>query len=176
MKKILFVLGLVGVFSAQAGFACDEQCLRQKAEQAKGIEYPGYLSWKYCEGIRNEFMTSSMKSLQNYADSRLNINYRKSMRNIQHYLEQRKDWLNECDSYMQATHRGRIFNDKNTTQGIFAAIDEVEQELASLLSGVTYAGQDSDTAVAAQKFDQLFTRVENHKNRLLLKGQMITSR
>ncbi len=121
-------------------------------------------------------MTSSMKSLQTYADSRLDMNYRKSMRNIKDYLGQRKDWLSECDGYMQATNRGRVFNDDKTTNTIFTAMDEVNTELDSLLSGVTYAGQESDTAVASQKFQQLFTQVENHKNRLLLKGQMITSR
>ncbi|AFU97612.2 hypothetical protein [Simiduia agarivorans] len=176
MKKIIFALGLIGLCSAPATLACNEDCLRDKAEQASGTEFPGYLSWKYCDSIRNEFMTSSMKSLQTYADSRLDMNYRKSMRNIKDYLGQRKDWLSECDGYMQATNRGRVFNDDKTTNTIFTAMDEVNTELDSLLSGVTYAGQESDTAVASQKFQQLFTQVENHKNRLLLKGQMITSR
>ena len=99
-------------------------------------------------------------------------------------MEQRKDWLSECDSYIAATGKGRVFKDDKTTQGIFDAIDGVTSELDSLMKGVTYANQGTltapdgadDTHVAQTKFNTLFTLVVNHKNMLLLKGHMITSR
>ncbi|UTA46396.1 hypothetical protein L1F30_09440 [Simiduia sp. 21SJ11W-1] len=122
-------------------------------------------------------MTSTMKSLQSYTEEHLDVTRRRGMRNTKSYLEQRKDWLNECDSYMAATGKGRIFRDDKTTKNIMAAIDSVNAELDSLLKGVTYANEGGDdTQVAQTKFDELFTLVDNHKNLLLMKGYMITSR
>lgn len=177
MKKIILALGLVGLFAAPVTLACDEACQREKAEKNTGQDYPSYLTWKYCEGIAGEFMTSTMKSLHSYTEQHLDVKRRRGMRNTKTFLEQRKDWLSECDSYMAATGKGRIFRDDKTTKSIFAAIDSVNAELDSLLNGVTYANEEGDdTQVAATKFDELFTLVDNHKNLLLMKGYMITSR
>lgn len=177
MKKIIFALGLLGLCSTPVTLACDEACLKDKVVQQTGKEFPGYLSWKYCDGIRNEFMTSTMKSLQSYTEQHLSAERRKGMRNTQNFLAQRMDWLQECDDYLAATGKGRIFKDDKTTKGIMDAMESVNAELASLLSGVTYAGQGTDdTQVAQDKFNTLFTLVDNHKNMLLLKGHMITSR
>jgi hypothetical protein len=177
MKKIIIALGIAGLFAAPITLACDEACQREKAAKQTGQEFPSYLTWKYCDGIAGEFMTSTMKSLQSYTEQHLDVNRRRGMRNIQNYLEQRKEWLTECDNYVAATGKGRIFRDTKTTEKIIAAIDNVNGELASLLKGVTYANQDGDdTQVAQTKFNELFTLVDNHKNVLLLKGHMITSR
>ncbi|MBB3168143.1 hypothetical protein [Simiduia aestuariiviva] len=177
MKKIILALGLVGLFAAPVTLACDEACQREKATKKTGEDFPKYLTWKYCEGIAGEFMTSTMKSLQSYTEKHLDVTRRRGMRNTQSYLEQRKDWLTECDNYMAATGKGRVFRDDKTTNNIMAAIDSVNAELGSLLSGVTYANEGGDdTQVAQTKFDELFTLVDNHKNILLMKGHMITSR
>lgn len=177
MKKIILALGLMGLFAAPVTLACDEACQRDKAAKKTGQEFPSYLTWKYCDGIAGEFMTSTMKSLQSYTEQHLDTNRRRGMRNTQSYLEQRKDWLLECDNYLAATGKGRIFRDAKTTQNILAAIDSVNNELASLLKGVTYANETGDdTQVAQTKFEELFTLVDNHKNLMLMKGHMITSR
>ena len=177
MKKIILAVGLLGLFTAPLALACDEACQREKATTKTGKEFPSYLTWKYCEGIAGEFMTSTMKSLQSYTEQHLDTTRRRGMRNTQSYLEQRKDWLTECDDYLAATQKGRIFKDAKTTDNIMNAIDGVTTELGSLLSGVTYANESGDdTQVAQGKFNELFTLVDNHKNLLLMKGHMITSR
>lgn len=174
MKKLLIAIGLFGLFTAPLTFACDEMCLKEKAVAKSGEEFPSYLSWKYCEGIKGDFMTSSMKSLQSYTNTHLDVRRKRGMRNTENYLEQRADWLSECDNYIAATGKGRIFKDDKTTDNILAAIHAVSAELSSLVKGVTYANQEEpDTKVASEKFTELFTLVDNHKNLLLLKGQYV---
>ncbi|MDN3639665.1 hypothetical protein QWY82_12745 [Simiduia curdlanivorans] len=184
MKKLILTFGLLGLCLAQGAYACDEMCKKEAAEKKLGTEFPKYLTWKYCDGISGEFMTSTMKSLQSYTESHLDTTRKRGMRNTKNFLEQRKDWLTECDNYIAATGKGRVFKDDKTTNGIFDAIDGVTSELDSLMKGVTYAtqgtlaapGSADDTHVAQTKFYTLFTLVDNHKNMLLLKGHMITSR
>lgn len=184
MKKLLLTIGLLGLFTAPLSFACDEMCQKEAAAKKTGVAFPGYLTWKYCDGIKGEFMTTTMKSLQSYSEQHLDVNRRRGMHNTKSFLEQRKDWLSECDVYISATGKGRIFKDDKTTKDIMDGIQSVADELGSLVSGVTYGSQNTptgnqavdDTQVARDKFNQLFTMVDNHKNLLLLKGQMITSR
>ncbi len=145
-------------------------CSSQAAE-----EFPSYLNEKYCEDIKLDFMTSAIKSLQRYREQQLVSQHRGGMNNIRKYLIQRKEWLLECDSYLDAAENDRLFKDKQTTDGIFSAIDSVSEELQSLISGITYSvdqGQ-SPTAVAGEKFDKLFKLVDDHQTMLLLKGQVV---
>ena len=138
--------------------------------------FPNYLTEKYCNGIKLDFMTGSIKSLQNYRDKQLISQHRGGMRNIQRFLKQRQDWLQECDSYLSATstHK-RLFRNEESTDEILDAINSVSNELGSLIAGVTYSddAQDSSSSVAAEKFDHLFQLVENHQTLLLLRGQVV---
>ncbi len=174
MKKIICLFVLLG-FGPQA-VACDETCRKQLAEAKHNIEFPGYLSRKYCRDIATEFMTTSMKSLQSYRFKHLETKHRGGMRNTVRFIEQRQDWLKECDQYLKYTDYGRLFKDAKTTEGIFAAMASVSAELASLVEGVTYTDElgDVSTEVAADKFDQLFKLVDNHKTLMQLKGQFVT--
>ncbi len=138
-------------------------------------KFPSYLTGKYCNDIKVDFMTSSMKSLQRYRDKQLASQHRGGMNNIRKYLEQREDWLQECDNYLASTSSHRLFKDDQTTAKIFTAISSVTGELQSLITGVTYsvdAGQ-SATDVAADKFDQLFKLVDDHQTLMLMKGQVV---
>jgi hypothetical protein len=138
-------------------------------------KYPSYLTGKYCNGIKVDFMTSTIKSLQRYRDKQLPSQHRGGMNNIRKYLEQREDWLLECDNYLANTSRNRLFKDQKTTANIFSAISSVTDELQSLITGVTYSTEpgQSPTSVAAQKFEHLFKLVDDHQTLMLMKGQVV---
>ncbi|WP_439133586.1 hypothetical protein [Pseudomaricurvus sp.] len=138
-------------------------------------EFPSYLNEKYCNDIKLDFITSSIKSLQSYRDKQLVSQHRGGMNNIRKFLDQREDWLKECDQYLSQTKQNRLFLDDATTASIFEAMDSVSDELTSLISGVTYSvdAGGSPTDVAADKFDNLFKLVDDHQTTMLMKGQVV---
>jgi hypothetical protein len=175
MKKLLslFVLMVLGI----PAFGCDEACLRDRATVTNNVEFPNYLTWKFCEDTKQSFMQGDIASLENYRHQRLNTEHKNRMRNIQNFVVQRKEWLMECDKYMELTERGRIFRDETTTTKIFQAMDAVSTELASVLGGTTYTGEgtaSSENAIIGGKFDHLFKLVDDHKTMLMLKGQFVS--
>ncbi|NIB44020.1 hypothetical protein HBA55_30745 [Pseudomaricurvus alkylphenolicus] len=138
-------------------------------------QFPGYLNDKYCDSIKMDFMTGAIKSLQRYRDKQLVSQHRGGMHNINKYISQRKDWLQECDEFLLVTSQQRLFKDKQTTGDIFNAMASVSKELDSLIKGVTYTvdAGGTPTDVAAEKFDRLFKLVEAHQTMMLLKGQVV---
>jgi hypothetical protein len=175
MKKILAVLAFL-LLSGPA-FSCDEACLRDRISVTNNIEFTVYLNWKFCEDTKNSFMQADIRSLENYRSQRLNIEHRNRMKNIKQFVEQRKEWLSECDQYLELTNHGRIFRDEATTEKIFAAMDEVATELDSILRGVTYVTEEGlvDNSVVGKKFDSFFQLVDDHKTVMMLKGQFVTN-
>lgn len=174
MKNIISLFVLLAL--AVPAISCDEACRKDQAEAKLGNKFPGYLNWKYCEGIKAEFMTVTIRSLQKYRDTRMDPSRKRGMKNTQIFIDQRKNWLLECDNYIAKTKQGRIFKERKTTDKIFAAMDSVSKELNSLARGVTYStdtGQDS-TAVVSEKFDRLFKLVDDHKTLLQLKNQFVS--
>ncbi len=172
LASISIVLAFLGMSNA---YGCDEQCLKEQAETVKGEKFPSYLTWAYCDDLRMEFMTSTMRSLENYKEKNLNPKYKGPLRNTKSFIEQRKEWLQECDSYITATKKKRIFEDDKSTKEIFDAMDNVTQELGSLIAGVQYdasAGEDP-SAVTKDKFDRLFKTVDDHKTLMHLKGKYV---
>jgi len=161
MKKLLAVL-IIGLTSSFGTLA--------------ESSFPSYLTEKYCNDIKLDFMTSSIKSLQHYKDKQLASRHRGGMRNIQRFLKQRQDWLQECDGYLSATsEHKRLFRNEATTDDIFDAINSVSNELGSLIAGVTYTEDPSgnNDTVVEEKFNQLFQLVEAHQTLLLLRGQVV---
>ncbi len=172
------LLSTAGLLVAPQALSCDEECRRTKAESTHNVDIPSYLSWKYCGDIKAEFMSVSLRSLETYRDTNMSTQRKRSMKNTRHFVEQRKDWLQECDNYMKMTKNERLFKDDATTDNIFETLTDLSEELSSLLSGVTYAsdfGQDS-TVIAGEHFDQLFKLVDDHKTLLQLKGQYVYNR
>jgi len=175
MKMFFAVLALL-VLSGPA-FSCDEACARDRASVTNNTVFPGYLNWIFCEDTKASFMQADIRSLENYRSERLNIEHRNRMKNIKQFVEQRKEWLSECDNYMKLTDHGRIFRDEATTEKIFASMDDVTHELDSILRGVTYVSEEGqvDNSVIAKKFDSFFQLVDDHKTVMMLKGQFVTN-
>ncbi|PCK07409.1 MAG: hypothetical protein COA42_14455 [Alteromonadaceae bacterium] len=175
MKKYAFIAILFTAMSSQFTFACDESCAREKAQTEHNAKFPSYLTWKFCENTATDFMTSAVNSLKSYQNKHLSTKYKGPMKNIRNFVNQRKEWLLECDGYLQATSKGRIFTDDKTTKAIFASMDTISGELKALIAGSTYTSDDgsNDNSVINDKFEALFTRVDNHKNLLHLRGKLV---
>lgn len=173
LMKHLFALVLIAVLSPIA-FACDEDCKRERAMAEHGVTFPSYLNARFCEDTRVEFLLRGRRNLQQYYDQHLQSGHRGGMRNIHNFIQQRIEWLQECDEYLRLTDQGRIFRNEETTAEIFEAMQVVSQELDRLVyrSGAT-GTYVSDTGEAPVLFDQLFGRVDAHVTDLQLRGQLV---
>ncbi|HEY7885711.1 MAG TPA: hypothetical protein VIC08_12280 [Cellvibrionaceae bacterium] len=172
MKLFIAFFALV-VWSAQS-LACDETCKREKAMQEHGVSFPGYLNADFCKTTSNDFLLRDIKDLEKYRSDHLLSGHKGGMNNIRKLLEQRKEWLIECDEYLRLTGQGRVFRNEETTEVIFTAIDRVTGQL----NGMIYNGDRSVTVtsgidVAEQRFDTLFNELEKHKTDLQLRGQLV---
>ena len=175
MKAIAAIIAIACATLSPMIYACDEECRKEAAEKEHKVDFPDYLTTKYCDDIRMDFMTSAVRSLENYQTNHLDIRYKGGMRNIINYIEQRKDWLAECDQYLTYIGEGRIFEDEATTEQIFASMDRVEKELTDLSNGVVYTtsiNQDPTDVINA-RFDEFFQVVEDHKTLMYLQGKYV---
>lgn len=175
MKRLASIMILLASVMVSSAYGCDEQCQREKVEAASGKKLPSYLTWAYCDDIRMEFMTSAMRSLENYKDKNLDSKYKGPLRNTKSYIATRKEWLQECDQYLAVTKQKRIFEDDKSTNEIFTAMDAVTKELDGLIAGVRYESSLSadSSAITRGKFDKLFKTVDDHKTLMHLKGKYV---
>lgn len=171
MRKALFLLTLL--LSATA-FACDETCKRDAAMAEHGIRFPSYLTASYCRDTSVDFLIRARDSLANYQEKNLPTGHKGGMRNIRNFLQQRKQWLEECDQYLSLTSQGRVFRDEATTQSIIEAITSVSNELERLMgSGTGVRVPQSQIAGADHRLELLFDTMDNHRTELQLRGQLV---
>jgi len=168
--KILFIFSVLSF--SQLGFACDETCKRTKAEAANNVKFASYLNVKYCKSTGNDFLSQGRKSLQTYREKQLPTGHRGGAKNIRNFILQRKDWLQECDTYLQLTEQGRIFRDKQSTDKIMSAMTITADELQKIVKRPQNQIESLElvTAPAAQKFDELFKVVDSHYLELQRRG------
>ena len=177
MKKIIFAVALF-ILTAPS-FACDETCKREQVEKKTGEKIASYLSWKFCDETKESFLTLAMPSLEKYNEQNNNgiaegTRRKAGMRNTRKYIDTQKDWLAECDHYLEVTQKGHIFKDEKTTKKIFTDMDNVSAELLAQMKGTSYTdgttGLDTSNEVAAEKFDTLFTSIRMHVDKANLRG------
>lgn len=172
MNRLLCILLMALI--APAALACDETCKRDKAMAENSITFPSYLESKYCKTISVDFLVGARRSLQKYYEERLDSAHRGGIRNIRNFIEQRKEWLLECDNYLILTDQGRIFRTKSTTDEIFNGMASLSDELNRLIGIRKTAGENAYelTASARLKFEQLFKLLDDHRTDLQLRGQL----
>lgn len=170
MQKILLIIAMISL--SQFSFACDESCKRTKAETANNVKFAGYLNAKYCQSTAIDFLLQGRKSLQSYRDKQLPTAHRGGAKNIRNFILQRKDWLQECDKYLQLTEQGRIFRDKDSTDKIITAMTGTASELEKLMKRPKAEGENLELVIApaAQKFDEMFKLVDGHYLELQKRG------
>jgi len=175
MKLLNLVSALGLVLVANIASACDESCKREQAEAKLGKKFPSYLSLQYCDGLKRDFMNIDMTSLQSYSSKHFNTKFSGPIRNIIELIDQREEWLGECDEYVTATRSERIFYDQKTTAAVFDQMAIIRKELKDVLGGVRYTSATGDETkeIVAEKFEALFVAIDNHKNLMHLKGKYV---
>lgn len=170
MKKILLIITLLSL--SQFSFSCDETCKRTKAETTNNVKFASYLNAKYCKSTGLDFLMRGRKSLQSYRDKQLPTAHRGGAKNIRNFISQRKDWLQECDTYLELTEQGRIFRDKETTDKIMAAMTGTAEELYKIMRRPNAEIENLEVVIApaAAKFDELFKLVDGHYLELQRRG------
>lgn len=112
--------------------------------------------------------------MEKYRSTQLPGGHKGGMNNIRKLLDQRKEWLVECDDYLRLTDQGRVFRDKDTTDKIFAAIDKVSKELNDLVyNGSKDVIVTNGLDIAQQDFDQMMQQLDHHRTDLQLRGQLV---
>lgn len=169
---VLFIL-----FVGAPVFACDEACKRAKAEADNNIKFASFLTAKYCADTTKGFVLREIKSLQSYRDQKLPIphkGHRGGVKNIRVFILQRKDWLAECDQYLELTGQGRAFYDKETTDKIFGTMTSLADELKKVMLTPQKPDENLDAIVtpALTQFDLLFDQLESHKLLMQRKGKL----
>lgn len=170
MMKIVFIFVFLSL--SQFVLACDETCKRTKAEAANNVKFASYLNVKYCKSTGTDFLSQGRKSLQAYRDKQLPTAHRGGAKNIRNFILQRKDWLQECDTYLQLTEQGRIFRDKQSTDKIMGAMTATADELQKIVKRPQAQVESLEmvTSPAAQKFDDLFELIDVHYLELQRRG------
>ena len=175
MKNLLLpiALMLLALAGSQAN-ACDEDCKRKQAMEKHNVVFPSYLNAKFCETTSVDFLLRDYVSLETYRNERLPTGHKGGMNNIRKMLEQRKEWLTECDDYLRLTGQGRVFYNAETTKTVFAAIDKVTTELNSLVyNGSQEVIVTNGVDIAEQDFDKMLGVLDQHKTNLQLRGQLV---
>jgi len=174
MKKITAFLSLV-MFTmlSSSAFSCDEKCLRDKAQASSKVTFPAYLTWKYCDGIAMDFMTSAMRSLNSYHTNNFNTKFKGPLKNTRNYLVQRTEWVKECDNYLKLTKNKRIFGDSKMTDSILASVKKVDEEFAALIEGASYSTENDAKEAMGSKIQALAKLVDDHKTIMHMKGRYV---
>src|SRR5690625_7281549 len=101
------------------------------------VRFPSYLTASYCRDTSVDFLLRARDSLSSYEEKNLPTGHKGGMRNIRTFLQQRKQWLEECDQYLSLTGQGREMRDEATTHEVLEAIYAVDRALEHLMvSGV----------------------------------------
>ena len=175
MKNLRAIAALALLTAATSSFACDEQCKQDQLNPNDQTNFPSYLSKRYCSELKLDFMTKDMQSMQSYSRDHFGTQYKGPIKNMVSFIDQRENWLKECDDYLHIKHGEHIFTDQETNTKIFTSIDSVRNELKAIIDGKTYSeftGEDTKTVVGS-KFEGLFQLVDNHKNLMYLRGKYV---
>lgn len=136
--------------------------------------HPSYLTESYCDGLVEQFVDSGMRSLGKYVNENFKPEYKGGIRNTINFLNQRAEWLGECDDYLSDTANSRIFYDANNTKAIFDAMKDLAKELQLVREGVEYpddSGVNNPRPFIKSRYETLATLVDQHHTRLLMKKQ-----
>ncbi|WP_049723778.1 hypothetical protein [Gilvimarinus polysaccharolyticus] len=175
MKNLLFpmILMFLALASSQVN-ACDEECKRKQAMEQHNVEFPSYMTAKFCETTSVDFLLRDYASLQKYRTERLPTGHKGGMNNIRKMLDQRKEWLVECDDYLRLTGQGRVFYNAETTKTVFDAMDKVTKELNALVyNGSQEVIVTNGIDIIEQDFDKMLSEMDQHKTNLQLRGQLV---
>lgn len=175
MKTIvLFFVAAIGSASALV-YSCDEQCLREKAELRIGVQFSSIVSWQECQKVAGDFVYSSVRSLKDFSNHRLQTKYKGPLKSVKSKISTDLEWLKICDQYLRETSGSRLFTTQQKTEDILTALEGIKRELTVLISGATYSavpGQDRHYVIR-ERFNDLYKEVDEHITSHLLRGDYV---
>lgn len=136
--------------------------------------HPSYLTDSYCNTLVEQFVDSGMRSLGKYVNENFKPQYKGGIRNTINFLNQRSEWLGECDAYLADTARAHLFHDEQNTKAIFDAMQALAKELQMVREGVEYpdeTGSNNPRPFIVSRFETLAELVDQHHTRMLMKKQ-----
>ncbi|WP_242523829.1 hypothetical protein [Microbulbifer salipaludis] len=136
--------------------------------------HPSYLTDSYCNSLVEQFVDSGMRSLGKYVNENFKPQYKGGIRNTINFLNQRAEWLGECDAYWADTASTRVFFDEKNTKAIFDAMQALAKELQMVREGVEYpdeTGANNPRPFIKSRYDTLAQLVDQHHTRMLMKKQ-----
>ncbi|WP_237068276.1 hypothetical protein [Microbulbifer guangxiensis] len=149
-------------------------CLLFICSSSNAKTHASYLTPAYCEGLVEQFVDSGMRSLGTYVNEHFNPEYRGGIRNTIHFLDQRSEWLSECNDFLRDTNSSTVFYSEQLTQDIFAAIASLSRELQHVRQGVEYpddTGANNPAPFIKERYTELAKLVDQHHTRVLMKKQ-----
>ena len=141
---------------------------------AQAKSHPSYLNDSYCDSLVEQFVDSGMRSLGKYINENFKPEYKGGIRNTINFLNQRSEWLGECNDYLNDTTQNYVFHDEKNTKAIFDAMNALAKELQLVREGVEYpdgAGNNNPRPFVKSRFDTLAKLVDQHHTRMLMKKQ-----
>ncbi|WKD50834.1 hypothetical protein [Microbulbifer spongiae] len=142
--------------------------------QSYANPHPAYLTNDYCNSVVEQFIDSGMRSLDKYINEHFNLEYTGGIRNTIRFLEQRLEWLTECNDYLMDTSNTHVFHNQEDTQNIFTAINALARELQHVRSGVEYrddAGNNNPAPFIKRRYRDLAQLLDRHHTRMLMQRQ-----
>ncbi|WP_288129509.1 hypothetical protein [Microbulbifer sp.] len=143
---------------------------------AQANTHPSYLTDSYCDSLVEQFIGPGMRSLGKYVNEDFNPVYTGNIRNTINYLDQRAEWLAECNGYLKDTNDTYVFYTEKSTEEIFTAIKALRKELQLVREGVEFpdeTGADNPKPFIKNRFDTLAQLVDQHHTRMLMKKQFL---
>lgn len=136
--------------------------------------HPSYLTDSYCNSVVEQFVDSGMRSLGKYINENFKPEYKGGIRNTINFLNQRSEWLGECDVYLIDTAHSHVFHEKKNTKDIFDAMQALAKELQLVREGVEFpdeAGNNNPHPFVKSRYETLAKLVDQHHTRMLMKKQ-----
>lgn len=143
----------------------NEACFKRKAQETLQVLFPEYLTWRYCDRLRELFVNDGQRRLAGY-QSRFNESH--SPQHLQRaigYVQQQQSWLEECHVYHLETTAAPLFGSPHLSTRILMGLDDLNQ---ALLTTSIHKNLFSDEYLKAvteldRHFERLFGLVEDYQ-------------
>jgi|GEM_PF-3370767 len=171
MKSLICfaMLNALIVISAPS-FSCDKACQNTKEAQENRV-FPRYVTPSYCRDVRDDFLSSTLRSVDIFVNKKINTKYKGSIRNTRNYLSQHLSWVKECDDFLKTVKSKRIFHSDKSTEEIYSLTNTVISHFDDLLKGIVEVDVNGQENISLKiDFKRLSSTVETHRDFMHLRG------
>lgn len=141
-----------------------EACLKSRAQQNLGIDFPAYLTWRYCGRLRQLFVNDGQRRLAGYQSRFSESHSPQHLQRALSFVQQQQSWLEECHVYHLETTAPALFGNPHLSTRILMGLDDLNQALITTSVHKNLFSEDYLQAVTEldRHFHRLFALVENY--------------